>query len=89
MTVKSVASIDGIARIPLRIEDGTLKYSIESEDGTYTITGGIALNNLESGEVKDLTPEGGNIYLFNKTFKIRNTVSMEMCRAFCINSYFW
>ena len=61
MTVKSVASIDGIARIPLRIEDGTLKYSIESEDGTYTVTGGIALNNLESGEVKDLTPEGGNI----------------------------
>ena len=63
-TMESVASIDGIKQIQLTIVDGTLNYAIATADGTYTLTGGIVLNNIESSSVADLTGQDSIILFF-------------------------
>lgn len=56
-----VASIDGISKIELNIQDKMLNYNIISADQTYTLKGGIVLNNYQSGDVENLTPGGGSV----------------------------
>jgi prepilin-type N-terminal cleavage/methylation domain-containing protein len=54
-TVGPVASIDGIGQIGLKIENGSLNYTIMSSDTTYTLRGGIVMNNFKGGAVGNLT----------------------------------
>lgn len=57
---EQTASIDGIARVELSIQDNVLNYAIVSADESYTLRGGIVLNNYQSGDVEDLTPDHAN-----------------------------
>lgn len=63
-TMEPVVSVDGIARIKLNIVNGTLNYAIVSADETYTLEGGIVLNNVESGSVSDMTGENSTVLFF-------------------------
>ena len=66
-TVAPVASIDGIGQIGLNLDhNNSLNYTIVSVDNSYTLRGGIVMNNFGSGEVKNLPDTNGTVlFLFS------------------------
>lgn len=61
---KSIAVIDGIGQVYLQIDGRLLNYRIVSKDGTYTLSGGVVLNNYQSGTASDLRGDDGNCLSF-------------------------
>lgn len=53
-------SIRGIKQIGLEVKGNVLTYTIVSKDGTYTLQGGIVLNNYKSGTAVNLDGTKGN-----------------------------
>jgi prepilin-type N-terminal cleavage/methylation domain-containing protein len=62
-----VATIDGIGKIGLKIENGSLNYTIVSSDAACTLRGGIVMNNWKGGEVADLTGDNSVLLFLGKT----------------------
>ena len=56
-------SIRGIENVSLQVEDKLLTYIILSKDGTYTLKGGIVLNNCKSGAVVPAKLKGNCLFL--------------------------
>lgn len=61
-----IASIDGIARVNLKIEDKVLNYAIVSADNSYTLSGGIVLNNYQTGAAQNLTADSESVLFLSK-----------------------
>lgn len=45
-TVENLALIDGISRVEITVQNRTMNYRIVSEDNSYTLSGGLVVNNL-------------------------------------------
>ncbi len=65
--MQTVAAIDGIRGMELKIDDGTLNYTIVSADGTYRLAGGIVLNNFQGGSVENLPNESDSSLFLGMT----------------------
>lgn len=63
-TLEPVVSLDGISQIGLKLESGVLKYTIVAADKTYSLEGGIVLNNNPSGSVPDSLGQSGAVLFF-------------------------
>lgn len=62
--VRTVASVDGIGKIDLSMTNGSsLNYSIHSADTTYTLEGGIVMNNYSSGTPASVLDSGKILFL--------------------------
>jgi len=59
-TSSIITSVRGIKKIGLTMEGNVLTYTIVSMDGTYTLKGGIVLNNYKSGTVAELNGTNSN-----------------------------
>lgn len=66
-TTAQVASIDGISKIELSVQDKVLNYTIVSADQSYKLQGGIVLNNFQSGNAEDLAPGSGSVLFLTLT----------------------
>lgn len=60
-TQANEASIDGISGIEVSVSAGVLHYTIVSQDGSYRLTGGIALNNDASDSLAPFTVRGDSV----------------------------
>ncbi|MCY1714427.1 prepilin-type N-terminal cleavage/methylation domain-containing protein [Caproiciproducens galactitolivorans] len=55
-----IADADGIAKINFQVENQILHYSIVSQDGAYTLSGGIILNNCQDEGDSRITVDSEN-----------------------------
>ena len=55
-------SVPGIKQVGLDVTDKILTYTIVSKDGTYTLKGGIVLNNYKGDNVPSFELNGTNGY---------------------------
>ena len=55
-----IANADGIARITFQVQDQILHYSVVSQDGAYTLAGGVIMNNCVDGGDFQITVDSEN-----------------------------
>jgi Tfp pilus assembly protein PilE len=61
---KDTVKVDEIDDIQFKIENNLLKYTIESKDKTYKLSGAVIMNNFETGDAPASLKGNNKLYMY-------------------------